>query len=245
MASERAATSVEADRAFHAALKAFPGRSPGTVLQIDSSATLLRSHRPSQQVTVETWINFIETRSVGRASRAAGPLQIFFEQLSSCRERARRRPCRAVNSQELLEIPLHRSCLLSQGFVEPFLRRREARPFAESGRQIYFAPLRVPARAGEFGKRTKERRNESCDSSIGLLRFRRIVCDQHRADGYCLDRLLVGDQRRIIIRAKAARRIAVSQRLSRRRGQQTEASIFRERSDKAQRLAAYQNEARK
>jgi hypothetical protein len=70
---------MEGDRACHAAQKAFPRRLAGTVLQIDSSATLLRSHRPSQQVTVETWINLIETRSVGRASRAAGPLQIFFE----------------------------------------------------------------------------------------------------------------------------------------------------------------------
>src|SRR5258708_39807230 len=109
--SERAAMSVEADRASHAALKAFPGRSPGTVLQIDSSATLLRSPA-SQQVTVETWINFIETRSVRRSRRAAGPLQIFFEQLSSCLGRARRQ-LGAVNSQERLELPLHRSRLLS------------------------------------------------------------------------------------------------------------------------------------
>src|SRR5215468_131827 len=56
--SEHAAPSREGDRAFRAARKAFPCPLPGTVLQIDSSATLLRSHRPSQQVTVETWINF-------------------------------------------------------------------------------------------------------------------------------------------------------------------------------------------
>src|SRR6266446_2362279 len=132
--AERAAMSMEADRAFHAALKAFRRPLPGRILQVDSSATLLRSHRPSQQVTVETWINFIATRSVRRSCRAAGPLQIFFEQLSSYLGRERRRPRRAVSSQVLVENPLHRSCLLSQGFVEPFLCRGEARPFAESRR---------------------------------------------------------------------------------------------------------------
>src|SRR5260370_6574983 len=70
--------------------------------------------------------------SVRRACRAAGPLQIFFEQLSSYLGRERRRPRTAVSSQVLVENPLHRSCLLSQGFVEPFLCRGEATPFAES-----------------------------------------------------------------------------------------------------------------
>src|SRR5262249_39485900 len=101
---------------------------------------------------------------------ATRPLQIFLKQLLSYRRRGHWRPGRAVDAKELLEIPLQGSGLLAQRGVEPFLCRGESRPLGEIGREIHFAPFRMPARTGKLGKRTKECRDESCDSSTGFVR---------------------------------------------------------------------------
>jgi len=81
---------------------------------------------------------------VGHAHRTARPLQIFFEQLPSDPGRKCRRSGRAGGAQELLEGAFHRSRLHLPGSVEPFFGCGEAWPSGQRGREVHFAPLRMP-----------------------------------------------------------------------------------------------------